>query len=236
MVGREPGRHGHQVFIPERQTPADRDLPDGCVLLADTRRVRFPGTGRFLRRYIPGVRRQPQADTVTPSWSLDYLIHFIRYSLPILPTFLAGVFGYRYASGVDWYGYAPPEGEALRALNTTDYAAEATAGLIEGTKLPADARLIAIKAEQHYIQIYSDRGNDLVRYRFRDLAKTLTGSSGLQTHRSWWVNLNRVESCETDGRKLKLQLDNELTVPVSISYRNSVLAALDSQTSNADQA
>ena len=34
-----------------------------------------------------------RAATAMPSWHLDYLLHFIRYSIPALPLYLAGVFG-----------------------------------------------------------------------------------------------------------------------------------------------
>lgn len=169
-----------------------------------------------------------RVDVVRPSWTLAYLLHFIRYSAPVLPTFLAGVYGYRYATGVDWYGYEPDAIDAgsdkitAKAEPTT-----ATARLIEGSKLPDDARLIAIKADQHYIQIWSDQGKDLVRYRFRDLPDALRDCHGAQTHRSWWVNLDFVQSYKVSNRKMTLVINDDLTVPVSLSYKNSILSLLD---------
>jgi DNA-binding LytR/AlgR family response regulator len=140
---------------------------------------------------------------------------------------------------VDWFGYAtnnayPASETTLKAPQTNGDSEivkatlqSATAELIKGSKLPADARLIAIKAEQHYIQIWSDQGTDLVRYRFRDLAETLHNCNGNQVHRSWWVNLDDVKSYRQAGRKLELTIDTNLTVPVSLSYKNSVLAILN---------
>ena len=176
-------------------------------------------------------------DNVDPSWTFAYLWVFLRGSLPVLPTFLLSVYGYRYVTGVDWYGYPQPETNvtetSVDASQATDAEAvrkvtqPATANLIEGTRLPPDARLIAIKAEQHYIKIWSDKGTELVRYRFRDVAETLADYKGAQVHRSWWVNLDDVESYRQAGRKLELVIESDLTVPVSLSYKNAVLTQLN---------
>jgi uncharacterized membrane protein SpoIIM required for sporulation len=176
-----------------------------------------------------------------PSWSITYLLHFIRYSIPAVPIFLAGVFGYRYIAGVTWFGYGPPERvaapvdpAAAQAPVTQQELAVAVvpelplAGLIEGTKLPADAILLAVRAEQHYIRIWSDRGTDMVRYRFRDLMGQLGNCPGGQVHRSWWVNFDAVQSVNNEGRKLELTISPDLIVPVSVSYRNSVVEKLNS--------
>ena len=165
-------------------------------------------------------------DTVQPNWDLAYLVHFIRYSSPVLPTFLAGVFGYRAMTGVDWFGYPNPEGETATE-RTEPLQEEPVAKLIEGSALPPDALLIAIKAEQHYIRIWSNQGKDFVRYRFRDLGEQLRNCKGTQVHRSWWINPDFVLSHSNAGRKLELLMDDGLKVPVSQSYKHAVLTLLD---------
>ena len=102
----------------------------------------------------------------------------------------------------------------------------ATASLLDTTQLPADARLIAIKAEQHYVRIWSDQGTDFIRHRFSDLVDTLKHHEGVQTHRSWWVNLNCVQERQQSGRKLELVVNDDLSVPVSASFKNTVLEQL----------
>jgi len=198
----------------------------------------FQAIGRWYADMYP-VFAANRADLALPSWDLAYLLHFIRYSIPVLPLFLAGVYGYRFVTGVDWFGYDNSDrtGAIDVDRSNTDKNAEpetkptrqATAGLIDGTRLPASAKLIAIKAEQHYIQIWSDQGNDLVRYRFRDLDKNLRGYKGSQVHRSWWVNLDEVQSYRKAGRKIELVISKDLTVPVSLSYKNAVLDQLDNR-------
>ena len=173
-----------------------------------------------------------RADEALPSWTLDYILHFIRYSIPALPLFLAGVYIYRLVTGVDWYGYAvaaSPEArnsQAEVAPGGAQPQRKATASLITNTQLADHAELLAIKAEQHYIQIWSDRGTDMVRYRFRDIPAALAECNGVQVHRSWWVNLDQVQSHRQSGRALELVINDDLIIPVSLSYRNSVLDAL----------
>jgi len=199
----------------------------------------FQAIGQFYAEMYP-VFAANRTDLAQPAWDLAYLLHFIRYSIPVLPLFLTGVYGYRFATGVDWFGYGArdTEPEAYTVSDTVPAApakpeakvlVSPTVGLIEGTRLPSSAKLIAVKAEQHYIKIWSDQGTDLVRYRFRDLAKNLRGYKGSQVHRSWWVNLDEVQSCRQVGRKMELVIDANLTVPVSLSYKNAVLAILDSE-------
>lgn len=214
----------------------------------------FMRLGDFYASVYP-VFAVNRADNILPSWTLAYLVHFIRYSLPILPTFLAGVYGYRYVMGVDWFGYPPETGRAAAPRNSghganpqvaqalspqtvsepaTLTTRQATAELVAGTKLPDSARLIAVKAEQHYIKIWSDQGTDLVRYRFKDLLESLGDYKGTQVHRSWWVDLDRVRSWRKAGRKIELLVeldstskpDESLVVPVSMSHKESVVQAL----------
>jgi len=174
-----------------------------------------------------------RADSVVrASWHVDYLLHFVRYSIPALPLYIAGVFGYRFITGVNWFGYKPLPQPAAIPPGTTPTAItplptqKAVAGLIDGTQLHADAVLLGIKAEQHYIKVWSDQGNDLVRYRFKDLENALADCNGLQVHRSWWVNLDQVRNYRNSGRKLELVINNQLAIPVSTSYKKVVFARL----------
>jgi hypothetical protein len=190
----------------------------------------FQMLGDFYANLYP-VFATNRADQITPNWNIDYLMHFVRYSFPVLPTFLAGVYGYRYATGVDWFGY-PRDVEAQTDDSETagDPAIiPACIGLIEGSKLPAEAEILAIKAEQHYIQIWSDQGAELVRYRFKDIAKTLAKCNGGQVHRSWWANFDKVQSYGNVGRKVELIMNDELSVPVSLAYKNAVLDKLEAR-------
>jgi hypothetical protein len=184
----------------------------------------YNALGDYFSELYP-VFADNRADESLPSWNVEYLLHFIRYSIPALPLFLVGVYGYRLVTGVDWFGYAKLKATQPAPLPVT--ATTPVAGMIEGSKLPADAVILAIKAEQHYIQVWSDSGKDMVRYRFKDLPESLAGSHGAQVHRSWWVNFDSVRETRQSGRNLELVINNQLVVPVSLSFKNSVLSMLE---------
>jgi len=159
--------------------------------------------------------------SMQPAFTFEYIAHFARFSLPAVPLYLAGVLGYRYVTGVDWLGYDENDVPAPR-MNQTPMA-----GRIEGSQLPADAEVYAVKAEQHYVRIWSDQGTDIVRYRFCDVQKSFARCHGAQVHRSWWVNFTQVHSYTKAGRSIDLLMKNEMRIPVSLAHRNSVLQELD---------
>ena len=82
--------------------------------------------------------------------------------------------------------------------------------------------LLAIGSEDHYVRLYSDRGDSLVAMRFSDAVAALGAQEGLQVHRSWWVATSAVETVSRVGEGLQLTLRNDLKVPVSRSYAQQV--------------
>ena len=87
---------------------------------------------------------------------------------------------------------------------------------IRHSELPLDARVIALKAEEHYVRVWTAQGTDFLRYRFRDAVDDMSGQPGLQVHRSWWVRTDSVREVRKKGRGLQLELVNGLEVPVSV--------------------
>ncbi len=172
-----------------------------------------------------------RADDTLPSWGIDYLVHFVRYSIPALPLFLAGVFGHRALTGVQLFSYPPKPRPADEGADTEVQSGRALVGMFSESKLPNDAELIAIKAEQHYIQLWTTAGTDLIRFRFKDVEPKLEGTGGGKVHRSWWVNFDHVRDTASEGRKMELVMDcdPELRVPVSTSYKNATLAQLETK-------
>ncbi|MBT8131855.1 MAG: LytTR family transcriptional regulator [Gammaproteobacteria bacterium] len=167
---------------------------------------------------------------VAPSWSLTYLAHFLRFSIPGLPLYLAGIYGYRALQQIDWLGYPPePESAAVPAAESKASRSETLplASKLAGTELPADAIVISVKAEQHYIQIWTDQGKELLRYRFKDVRQALKDCDGDQVHRSWWVNFDHMRRVRKSGRSIELEMSHDITVPVSLANRNTVVNALE---------
>ena len=82
--------------------------------------------------------------------------------------------------------------------------------------------LLAIGSEDHYVRLYSDRGDSLIAMRFSDAISALGPDEGIQVHRSWWVASDAVASVARSGEGMQLTLRNDLKVPVSRSYAQQV--------------
>lgn len=103
-------------------------------------------------------------------------------------------------------------------------ARESTAAAVESSGLGSllsnatAAGIIAVEAQDHYVQVHTREGHELVLYRFRDALRDLKDMDGLQVHRSHWVRRSAVERVAKTGKKYALVLPNDLQVPVSRSY------------------
>lgn len=87
--------------------------------------------------------------------------------------------------------------------------------------LPAllrEATLLAVEAEDHYLNIHTDRGSALVSLRLADALERLAGARGARTHRSWWVARGAVVGVSRGRGRAILQLSNGLRAPVSRTY------------------
>ena len=72
-----------------------------------------------------------------------------------------------------------------------------------------------MEAEDHYLRVHTDAGDELIAARFSDALQELSGVKGFQTHRSWWVARAAIAGVVEDGRKLRLRLTGGLEAPVS---------------------
>jgi hypothetical protein len=82
--------------------------------------------------------------------------------------------------------------------------------------------LVAVEAEDHYIQVHSLRGKELVYYRFRDALTDLATLDGLQIHRSAWVSRRGIQSVQEQGRVLGVLLVTGETLRASQSYKGAL--------------
>ena len=80
----------------------------------------------------------------------------------------------------------------------------------------------AIKAEQHYIRVYTPERDYLVLYRFSDAIIEVDSSVGIQVHRSYWVRKDAIVAVKGDSKNMMLQLRSDLVVPVSKPYQGLV--------------
>jgi len=88
--------------------------------------------------------------------------------------------------------------------------------LMERVRPERRGTLLALKAEGHYLQVYTDAGSDLILYRLSDALLEVGADDGAQVHRSWWVAANALSP---QRHRDKLVLANGIEVPVSRSFR-----------------
>jgi len=98
------------------------------------------------------------------------------------------------------------------------------------TLLPAAIRapIIALKAEDHYVRIFTERGNALVLMRFADALAHVAQMQGLRIHRSYWANEASIRKLVRNGRRSELHLVSGLIVPVSRAHEQEVAARVRS--------
>lgn len=86
--------------------------------------------------------------------------------------------------------------------------------------------ILALQAEDHYVRIYTARGDTLVLGSLSDAIRDVeaSGFQGQRTHRSWWVANRAVAATDQRGRLLVLRLTNGINVPVSTTYRQMAAA------------
>jgi DNA-binding LytR/AlgR family response regulator len=75
--------------------------------------------------------------------------------------------------------------------------------------------LYAIEAEDHYLRVRTSKGSDLILMRLADAIAELEGIEGAQTHRSWWVAKDGVESVKRAEGRVALVLKDGAEAPVS---------------------
>jgi DNA-binding LytR/AlgR family response regulator len=85
--------------------------------------------------------------------------------------------------------------------------------------------LYCLKAEDHYLRVYTSRGDDLILHRLSDAAAELDDQVGAQVHRSYWVAKKAIDHVSGSGQNTVLHLKNELEVPVSRTYLPKIKAA-----------
>jgi len=95
-------------------------------------------------------------------------------------------------------------------------------------RLPPDLgrNVICVRAANHHIEVTTTRGHTRVLMRLADAEGDLTTLPGMRVHRSWWVNLTKVETVETGPSKMCLVLITGARVPVSRAMHATVAARL----------
>ena len=180
------------------------------VVFANVAGDLFPGLDRVLqedgRNLVGGLwqyLRGPTGLTFLPLWAgAQYLYEVLSGDV----LFFKGVIGER-ANG----------GEPA-----VDRPTVSATGFLQKLRPELGKSLLAIEAQEHYVKVYTERGDDLILYRFGDAVNELAARGGLQVHRSYWVSQEAVTAVRPVGKSYRLTLRNGLEVPVSQSYRGAL--------------
>lgn len=82
--------------------------------------------------------------------------------------------------------------------------------------------LLRISGQDHYVEVVTRTGSDLVLMRFSDALVELNGYSGMRVHRSHWVAKEAITGVYKTNGKMSLKLSDGKQLPVSRSYRNQL--------------
>lgn len=88
-----------------------------------------------------------------------------------------------------------------------------------------DGELWALKAEDHYLQALTSKGEALIRLRMADALRELGAMEGAQTHRSWWVARHAVKNVRKGEGKVALTLPDGREVAVSRAFAKALREA-----------
>lgn len=84
------------------------------------------------------------------------------------------------------------------------------------------ADILAIKAEQHYIRVFTPQREYMILYRFSDAVREMEPATGLQVHRSYWVSKTAMGMVRPSAKKFSIRLTTGTCVPVSTPYHGVV--------------
>lgn len=125
--------------------------------------------------------------------------------------------------------------KARRAARPADAATQGPPPLLKRLPPSLHGPVLALSAEDHYVRVYTDKGDTLVLMRFSDALAELGRVEGRRVHRSHWVAAEAVSGMKVAGRSMALILKNGRTVPVSRSYRREARALGRAQPAHAQR-
>lgn len=170
-----------------------------------------------------------QGDQATPVaapqfiWSVEWLLGFVQEAGVILLLWIGANLMMRGPLHLPRFGYAP-------LLSARRYAAATAEDSLDSVPDPAfinrlqnitpDA-IIALEAEDHYVRVHTENTSELIHYRFTDAVNELRGQSGMQVHRSFWVNKAAIEAVVKRSRSYDIILKDGKRIPVGQTYKQS---------------
>jgi len=82
--------------------------------------------------------------------------------------------------------------------------------------------LIRLTVRDHYTEVVTTRGRELVLLRFGDALMEIGNTEGIRLHRSHWIAADHIASLKRDNGKLFIVARDGVEMPVSRSYAEDV--------------
>ena len=189
----------------------------GCVLAAFPISFIAP-TASWLLGVLP--RELPE-----PATRADFVADLAsRYHIVLLAFMTVGTAFWSFFTLSWWRRRLNLEGpetgpEAAGALSLADGVPTAESVILEKMPFGKRGRILALSAEQHYVRVITDRGEDLVLMRFSDAAALCSRLDGMQVHRSHWVCRSAIRDIRREAGRMEVVLESGHSLPVSRSYR-----------------
>jgi len=115
------------------------------------------------------------------------------------------------------------------ADHSADEAAASGGALFDRIDPMIGRDLISLSKQDHYLEVCTVGGKDIVLYRMNDAEADLRGVKGLRIHRSHWVALPHVEELRRSGSSYHVLLKDGRTLPVSRPNVRPLRKALSEQ-------
>lgn len=163
-----------------------------------------------------------------------FSVEFWRFTASATVVWLAANFVFDRFLGLPRYRYVIPRGYDFHdptPADTVDKVSESARGSRDKPgfmqRMPVDLGLddiLAIKAEQHYIRVFTANRDYMLLHRFSDAVHELGTDIGMQVHRSYWVNRKAIARIKPRTKKFQVELVTGERVPVSTPYHAMVRA------------
>lgn len=160
-----------------------------------------------------------QYSNVTVGFSTDYLLELFYGILPAAMVWFSTNLFYRAVLNVPRYHYGNWDPVDRKLDGEKQHAAPA---LLRRLPDPIKGDIMALKAEDHYVRVFTDKGDSLIHYRFKDAIADTSALNGIQTHRSYWVEQSAIADLENSGQATYITLTTGMKIPISRTYLNDV--------------
>ena len=87
--------------------------------------------------------------------------------------------------------------------------------------------LVSLSAQDHYVEVVTGAGKELVLINFTQALQELDGYPGMQIHRSHWVATSAIAAVEGSGRKQTVRTTDGRSLPISRAKIPEVRALVD---------